>query len=85
MRRLSSLPLRHARSSSAAFSTRAEWQRQVAQGPRLQDFLTRTSRDQSERSDSVAPERSSSPEESLQQIRQILAEIRQSVWQKSAQ
>ncbi|KAF1778825.1 Rad4/PNGase transglutaminase-like fold [Phytophthora cactorum] len=59
---------------SAAFSTRAEWKRQVAEGPRLQDFLS-TSRAR------AIP----APEESLQQIHQILAEIQQAPRQETSQ
>ncbi|RLN65953.1 hypothetical protein BBJ28_00017495 [Nothophytophthora sp. Chile5] len=56
---------------AASLSTRADWKQQVAEGPRLADFL-RTSRvvtDTPEEEDAL------SPEESLRRIRQILAEI----------
>ncbi|KAH7463775.1 hypothetical protein PRIC1_006523 [Phytophthora ramorum] len=73
-RAVSSLSRRFAR-RSAAFSTRAEWKRQVAEGPSLQDFVTNS---RTHSSHDQAQARAPSPDESLQQIQQILAEIRQS-------
>ncbi|KAG6943307.1 hypothetical protein JG687_00018551, partial [Phytophthora cactorum] len=69
---------------SAAFSTRTEWKRQVAEGPRLQDFLS-TSRARVDPSSAAAQDEASSPEESLQQIHQILAEIQQAPRQETSQ
>ncbi|ETK92085.1 molybdenum cofactor biosynthesis protein A [Phytophthora nicotianae CJ01A1] len=83
MKRLASSLPRHLR-RSAAFSTRAEWKRQVAEGPRLQDFLS-SSRTRVDSSSVVAQEKVFHPEESLQQIHQILAEIRQAPRKETAQ
>ncbi|KAF1778822.1 Rad4 beta-hairpin domain 3 [Phytophthora cactorum] len=58
----------------AAFSTRAEWKRQVAEGPRLQDFLS-TSRARDDPSSAAAQD----------EIHQILAEIRQAPRQETSQ
>ncbi|KAG6615576.1 Molybdenum cofactor biosynthesis protein A [Phytophthora cinnamomi] len=78
----SSLPRRTAR-RSAALSTRAEWKRQVEEGPSLHDFLS-NSRPKVNSSGAHAQQTTSSREESLQQIRQILAEIRESERRETA-
>ncbi|KAL3665338.1 hypothetical protein V7S43_009378 [Phytophthora oleae] len=80
-RLVSSLP-RHVH-RSAFFSTRSEWKRQVAEGPKLQDFI-QSSRPQVHSGGEPAQEAAPSPEESLQQIRQILAEIQQAPRQQTA-
>ncbi|KAI9992498.1 hypothetical protein PInf_017917 [Phytophthora infestans] len=62
---------------SVAFSTRADWKRQVAEGPRLQDFLTTSRTCIHSGSSAAKEEKASSSDETLHQIRQMLAEIRQ--------
>uniref|UniRef100_A0AAV1UA91 GTP 3',8-cyclase n=1 Tax=Peronospora matthiolae TaxID=2874970 RepID=A0AAV1UA91_9STRA len=64
---------------SAAFSTHTDWKRLVKEGPTFQDFVTRSHRHPSPPSNSkLVPEPASSPNDSLHQIRQILAATRQS-------
>ncbi|KAE9340731.1 Molybdenum cofactor biosynthesis protein 1 [Phytophthora fragariae] len=80
MRRLTSSLSRHCTRRSAALSTRAEWKRQVEEGPSLHDFLA----PKVDSSSAHVQQGAARPEESLQQIRQILAEIRQSPRREAA-
>ncbi|CAI5710088.1 unnamed protein product [Hyaloperonospora brassicae] len=66
----------HAR-RSAAFSTGGVWKRLAAEGPTFQDFVTRSHRRASAPDSKLVHKPASSPDESLHQIRQILAEVRQ--------